>query len=811
MKHFSRLLSLIVVTVFAFSSVFAQNAYMTKAQTLGLKSGTPTQVPLLTKDLTSVNTSFVEEGFDVDFLPVDWTQTILNAGYTWIQTNPTDNNFDEIDPTSLFSAMVPWVAEDQDEWLFSPVFNAGGETPLSVDFYAGVSGAWLAGATLICHISDDGGATWTEAWNALDEIDPGADWAWNLVSLDISDFANDDVQIAWQYVGNDGDLAGIDNVFITAGNEFIFEDDMESYAVGAYLAESDETGFWTTWSDAPGTSEDALITDAESASPSNSCIVEGVSDLVLKLGDKTSGHYGISIEYFIPSDFGGYINLQHFEAPGVEWAVEVYFGAATGAGNGYAFAGDPTEIPFDFPHDTWFDIDFDINIDEDLASLYVDDVMVAEWQFSLQAQGDPGTLQLGGVNIYSGAPTGETPMFYFDNVEYIVVDPGVQSPIIDVDPTSMTVFLEEGASTTQSVTISNSGAQDLEFEIVTMYPQSGKAPTMVPTGANTPKNLYQIPELDPNYVGSTSQPTSRDELIHYDTDNTSAIGSANDYEWRVAAMFPASMLAPYIGMEINEVQLYINDPALATKIQIYGMGSFNTPGPGELLLEQEFTSTEMSWNMVSLDTPIAIDGTDLWVGYWVSATGGLFTPGVDAGPANPNGDWMASGPGWSHLSNNPDLDFNWNIRANVTGTPITQWLSASPTSGTLMQDESMEIEVMLDATGLVSDSYSGKLLIRNNDPSNEQVDVTVLLAVTVGVTENGENEYIAVYPNPASTLLNVKSNGTITNVRLINTIGQVVYSNTTATSIDISNLDKGIYFVQIDTNNGTTTQKVLVQ
>lgn len=816
MKHYLRLVSLIVVVVFASGSTFAQNTLMTKAQALGLKTGSSVNIIPISGNQTSVQTVFLEEGFDIDgdFPPGDWTQTIFNAGNTWLQSNPQDNNFDEIDPNSLFSALVPWVAEDQDEWLITPAIDALGETPLTLEFYAGVSGTWLGGATLKCHISDDGGTTWTELWDAFDEIDPGAPWAWNFVSIDISAYAGDEFQVAWQYVGNDGDLAGIDGVSIEAGLDIIFYDDMESYALGAYLVESDETGFWTTWSNAPGTDEDALITDAESLSPTQSCIVEGISDLVLKLGDKTSGAYYVGVEYYIPSNFGGYINLQHFEAPGIEWAVEVYMGAADGADNGYAYAGSPDQIFFSFPHDTWFSIEFDISLDDDEASLMIDDVLVAEWQFSLQAQGAAGTLQLGGVNIYAGAPPGETPKYYFDDIIYIALDPGIASPIIDVEPTSFFLMLEEGELTTETMTIGNLGVEELSYEIVTTYPQSGKALTSDPAGAHTPKDLHQVIITDPDYNPSTSTPASRDVTLNYDTENFTAIGTANDYEWRVAAMFPASMVQPFIGMEINEVSVFINDPAIEYKVQIYDMGSYNTPGPGDLLLEQAFTATAGAWNDITLDTPIKLDGSDIWVGYWLSAYGDTFVPGCDAGPADPNGDWMASGPGWGHLSDNPDLDYNWNIRANVTGDAIIQWLTPDPTSGFLVENEYEDIDITIDASNLVADTYSGKLKIRNNDPTNEQVDVSITLGVIVGVDENGGSEYIAVYPNPASTILRVKSNGEITNVRLVNTIGQVVYSNSTNVAnieIDIRNFKNGVYFIQIDTKNGTNTQKVLIQ
>ncbi len=811
MKHFTRLTALFVITVFMFSTGMAQNTVMTKAQTLGLKAGTPVNVVANHNQVDALRTTFLEEGFDIEgeFPPADWTQDIFNPDNTWIQTNPEENDFNTIDPNSLFSAMVPWVTADQDEWLYSPAIDAMGEVPLTLEFYAGVSGPWIANATLKCHISDDGGSTWTELWNAADVIDPAADWAWNFVSIDISDYADAEFMLAWQYVGNDGDLAGIDGVSVNAGYEYLFQDDMESYTVGTHLAESDETGYWTTWSDSPGSAEDGLISDEESASPTQSCFISGTNDQLLLLGNKTSGAYAINVDYFIPSGYGGYINLQHFEAPGNEWACEVYFGAATGTENGYMYAGSETQIPVSFNHDEWFTMTFIVDLDEDLASFYMDDIEIAEWQFSLQAQGDPGTLQLGGVNLFAGAAGDDDPMYYFDNVEYIVLDPGISNPIIDVDPTSMFSIQEQGTVTEETVTVSNLGQQDLNFEIITNYPASKKVSLGEPAGTHGTKlNLNELTSKP--VVGAEPYRTNRDELLHYDTENTNSIGSSAAYEWRVAAMFPAEMVAPYIGMEINEIHVFINEPGIEYKAQIYGMGSYNTPGPGDLLMEQDFTATSESWNYIDLDSPVMIEGGDIWVGYWVSADANMHTPGVDDGPANPNGDWMSSGPGWDHLSGNPDLNYNWNIRANLTGTPITQWLSADPTSGLLVQDESTDINVTIDANGLVEDNYVGKLLIRNNDPTNEEIAVNVTLGVTVGINEQGENEYVAVYPNPATTLLNIKSNGTVTNVTLVNTIGQVVYNGVT-NAIDISNYDTGVYFVTIETENGTTTQKVMIQ
>ena len=169
------------------------------------------------------STVFIDEGFDIDgdFPPGDWTQTIMNSNNTWTQTNAADNNFNTIDPNSLFSAMVPWVAENQDEWLYTPEIDAMGEIPLTLTVYVGISGPWLMDATLKCLISDDGGTTWMELWDAYDYIDPNADWEWYLFTTNLDDYATSEFQLAWQYVGNNGDLAGIDNIKIESNGKKI--------------------------------------------------------------------------------------------------------------------------------------------------------------------------------------------------------------------------------------------------------------------------------------------------------------------------------------------------------------------------------------------------------------------------------------------------------------------------------------------------------------------------------------------------------------------------------------------------------------
>lgn len=195
----------------------------------------------------------LSEGFDAAFLPSGWTQDIFIPNYTWIQANNSEPslNFNTIEPSSLASAMVNWVTADQDEWLFSPQINPIGMSSVELQFYAGVSGPHLPNATLNCMISTNNGSSWTLLWNAKYNINPNAEWAWNLVTLDLSEYSSSQFKLAWQYVGNDGDLAGIDGVLVS-GNSGVsvtadFSASQTNISVGEPVTFINQSSGATSW------------------------------------------------------------------------------------------------------------------------------------------------------------------------------------------------------------------------------------------------------------------------------------------------------------------------------------------------------------------------------------------------------------------------------------------------------------------------------------------------------------------------------------------------------------------------------------
>jgi hypothetical protein len=605
----------------------------------------------------------------------------------------------------------------------------------------------------------------------------------------------------------------LDDISFDADNEqVLYYNEFDAFTPGDYIAVVDPD-WWTTWSNTPGTAEDALISNEQSSSPENSIKVDGTSDLVFKMGNKTSGKYILDFEYYVPATFGAYYNLQHYESPGVEWALEVYFATD---GTGTINAGGENAATFTYNHDEWIEITNVVDLDADWAELYFDDVLIYEWQFSIQATGEPGMLQLGAANFYAGAPTGETPTYFIDDLAYVSLVQPALGPIIDINSEQIMAELSQGEMETINLTLANTGDMPLNYDIVASFDEPGARSTS-PWVSTTPIGKFNdTPAHAPNYVPGNSAPVNRDVVLNYDGDNASAIGSPTAAQWRVAAMFPASMVAQYNGMYVEAVDVFINEVASAHKVQIYDMGSINLPGPGALVYEQDFTALATSWNHIVLNTPVYVSGRDLWVGYRFNKPAEVYPAGVDAGPANPNGDWLATGPGWGHLSDNPDpdLDANWNIRAMLMGDGGPVWLSVNPNSGTVEGGASDELAIEINTAGLSPANYSGKLHVRNNDPENERIDIEVMLTIITGINEAGEQTYVSVYPNPANDVLFLKGNTDIKSITLRNLLGQVVYEGVVGqreTRITTNGFESGMYVLTIQTQSGIATQKIMIK
>jgi phenolic acid decarboxylase len=592
----------------------------------------------------------------------------------------------------------------------------------------------------------------------------------------------------------------------------LYEDNLDSYSLNSFLAVDNPT-WWTTWSNAPGGGEDIQIRNNFASSTPMSGSADktgGQTDAILKLGNKVSGAYELKWKMYIETGKCGYYNIQHMQSPGIEWAFEIYFRAdgtleLQCAGN--TVAGS-------YIKDQWFEVKHEIDLDKDSISLFIDGILLNKWKFSDQASAAGGTLQLGGVDLFAGeySGSGETPGFYVDDFYFAETATAVV-PVITVNPTSVSKWLVDATNGTDSVIVTNAGTAALTFDanIVYNYTKKKNAPVTMGTGNTVSvKRSLTNAALDPTPTpGGAAPATDASAQLHYDADNASAVGwNSPPITVTVAARFPNSMTLPYAGMDLTAVEVFVNDLNASgnlMKVKIFGMG--NTYEPGTLLYEQSFTPIGASWETITLTTPVKITGEDLWVGYQFTQTdASIYIAGTDGGPADPNGDFLSTGVGWSHLSSS--IDANWNIRADLEGTVAPHWLTCAPMSGNVAAGDDQKLTLNFTTTGLTLGSYHAVVKLLSNDLTNPVLDVPVTLTVVgVGINEL-EKIGVMVYPNPVTDVLNIKTDGTIRNITVTDLSGKIVYKGIDQ-SISISSLSNGVYFVKVETAQGVANTKFI--
>jgi len=75
---------------------------------------------------------------------------------------------------------------------------------------------------------------------------------------------------------------------------------------------------------------------------------------------------------------------------------------------------------------------------------------------------------------------------------------------------------------------------------------------------------------------------------------------------------------------------------------------------------------------------------------------------------------------------------------------------------------------------------------------------------------NIEDKTINLYPNPTQNIVNVSTNNIIKNINIIDIRGAVVLTSNKK-QINVSSLPKGLYFVKVQTDKGTSNKKILIQ
>jgi len=279
-----------------------------------------------------------------------------------------------------------------------------------------------------------------------------------------------------------------------------------------------------------------------------------------------------------------------------------------------------------------------------------------------------------------------------------------------------------------------------------------------------------------------------------------------------------SALGVSTGMKITKVALGIGsdmDKVNTMEIRIWEGGTSVT-NAGTLKYSQPITNyatfTPNAMNEVTLTTPFVIDASkELRIGYQLVNTAG-YPIGRDAGPVVAekgdlfylNGSWMVTSQaisGWN---------YNFTIKAWVEGEATTLYniyrnaaLIKANHAGTSYSDAGLAVNT----------SYTWSVAVVCGGGLESEL-ISKDGKTCVGVNEHAKTTF-SIVPNPATSgTITITSGTNFNSVEMISFLGQTVLSQPNVgntTTVDVSNLPSGVYFVRLISEQGISVQKFVKQ
>ena len=127
------------------------------------------------------------------------------------------------------------------------------------------------------------------------------------------------------------------------------------------------------------------------------------------------------------------------------------------------------------------------------------------------------------------------------------------------------------------------------------------------------------------------------------------------------------------------------------------------------------------------------------------------------------------------------------------------------------QDVIPALSAFTDSAGTVPTSLGGINYYSAAGTNPLYIDDIVFSDTNVGI-QDFATKGLSVYPNPVNNVMNLQANENISKVAIYNVLGQEVYSakiNAMTSSVDMSSMASGAYFVKVNINGTEGTVKVI--
>jgi len=325
-----------------------------------------------------------------------------------------------------------------------------------------------------------------------------------------------------------------------------------------------------------------------------------------------------------------------------------------------------------------------------------------------------------------------------------------------------------------------------------------------------------------------TMPTSGEEIVISQGGDFSNVSIGNyQNSLGVYHRFVPEDLATINGGKLNQIVFAPtfrpsqNKPGHIYTIQIYKGGKWGEVeerNPGTLLLSQELDNNNLLFNeenTITLEIPVTIEvSQELWIGYYCTNIDSIqsemkYPVGIDAGPHKEGfGNIIFFQNQWKTFYELSSSTYNFFIK------------------GIVQTVDGESVNIYCNDIN-IADNISGTTYFHSNPTGEEncyKVEVNCLEGVSilsnkvciegVGIKDNEPLGKFTVYPNPAKNELRVTSyelqDGFI---EIYDVYGKKLISHTSYltphTSVDISGLSAGVYFIRIIDESGVSVQRFI--
>ncbi len=556
----------------------------------------------------------ISEGFEEAFPPADWTTVVNNTTESWAQYETVSFTSGDVVPTEgMYQAGVMWDYSAQDEWLITNSMNCPAGN-LTFDFYGHYGST--NGDNYYVKVSTDG-TNWTPIWNATDL--PEADNHYDTpVSIDLSAYAGQNVQFAWNFV--DGDGAGL-----------WYASYIDNINIGGRRIRANEL---TAVSKAPKTNNVTRIT--RNKKDANEPAYMPMAGL-----NSTRAFESYNVYRFLIEDEDTMANwtLVEEETTALTYTDTDWSTLDVGFYKYAVRAVYTNGVEANASISNWLQnsamADVTINVDSNLGDV------IADANIALMAQ--------------TPNPDGE-----YDMYDAITDASGTAVITVNVGMYDISITATGYTGYTGEIDATNDVTLDVTLDEV----------ALPPTGvvAEQEGEDALITWNEPGGAGSGEWITKGAD------ENNDGIGTNSAAVISVSQMYTEAELADYQGMYINTIKFFPREATASYTVKVWG----GTNGDVELASQTVPEFTNEVWNEVALDAAAAIPAVGpVYIGY-VADTPTGFPAGCDAGPAVAGGDMIKLGDQatWDVLSEITTIDVNWNIQAYVSWSRGGQVASA---------------------------------------------------------------------------------------------------------------------------------------